>query len=229
MIKQIDMDHYWLDYQSDGSFKNLLNYYMLKFLEFFCAFGTDFSQSVKFSIIIVLLFTVFYFLIPIDSPTGGGGFTLFYSLLVLKKIEGGDFSTTELFKVSLFNRYRTFLRSKATRRLLPNVVYWRIGFSWWLYKVKYSLLKSLNSKIFKGNKPTNNLAYSALFFVVLAISLFIKLLNAFALSLNAFTTLGYGEIMARGVSRYLVVIEGAIGWFLLTIFSVTLLGQVLQT
>jgi len=39
--------------------------------------------------------------------------------------------------------------------------------------------------------------------------------------------LGYGGISARGISRYLVVVEGLIGWFLLTIFGVSLIGQVL--
>jgi len=55
----------------------------------------------------------------------------------------------------------------------------------------------------------------------------ISLLNAFALSLNAFITLGFGNIPTVGVARYMCVIEGAIGWFLLSLFTVALLNQVL--
>jgi Ion channel len=53
-------------------------------------------------------------------------------------------------------------------------------------------------------------------------------LNAIMLSINVFVTLGYGEIPARGLARYLAVIEGMLGWFLLSIFSVSLISQVLQ-
>ena len=58
--------------------------------------------------------------------------------------------------------------------------------------------------------------------------LIIRLLNALSLSLNVFVTLGYGEISAAGGMRYLAVLEGLLGWFLLSIFSVSLIGQVLQ-
>ena len=59
-------------------------------------------------------------------------------------------------------------------------------------------------------------------------SLFIKVLNAIMLSVNSFTTLGFGEIPTRGIGRYAAIIEGFIGWFLLTLFSVSLITQLLQ-
>ncbi len=64
-------------------------------------------------------------------------------------------------------------------------------------------------------------------FLILLIGLFIGLLNAFTLSLNAFTTLGFGNIPTNGIARYVCVLEGFIGWFLLSIFSVALINQVL--
>jgi hypothetical protein len=54
-----------------------------------------------------------------------------------------------------------------------------------------------------------------------------SLLNAFALSLNAFITLGFGNIPTTGVARYVCVLQGALGWFLLSLFTVALLNQVL--
>ncbi|MCC6723278.1 MAG: hypothetical protein IT258_02120 [Saprospiraceae bacterium] len=57
---------------------------------------------------------------------------------------------------------------------------------------------------------------------------FVQLVNAVALSMNAFVTLGYGDMPARGVARYLAVLEGLMGWFLLSIFSASLISQILQ-
>jgi Ion channel len=57
---------------------------------------------------------------------------------------------------------------------------------------------------------------------------FKQMLNAMALSMNAFVTLGYGDMPARGVARYLAVFEGLTGWFLLSIFSASLISQILQ-
>jgi hypothetical protein len=58
--------------------------------------------------------------------------------------------------------------------------------------------------------------------------LIMRLVNSFILSLNAFVTLGYGEIEAKGIARYFCVVEGLVGWFLLSIFSVSLISQILQ-
>lgn len=55
----------------------------------------------------------------------------------------------------------------------------------------------------------------------------IKLLNALMLSINTFTTLGFGDIPIKGLTRYLAIIEGFIGWFMLSIFSVSLISQLL--
>lgn len=54
-----------------------------------------------------------------------------------------------------------------------------------------------------------------------------SLLNAVTLSLNAFITLGFGNIPTSGIARYICVVQGALGWFLLSLFTVALLNQVL--
>ena len=58
--------------------------------------------------------------------------------------------------------------------------------------------------------------------------LLIRCLNAVTLSLNAFSTLGFGEIPTKGLARYVTIIQGFIGWFLLSIFLVSLIGQILN-
>jgi hypothetical protein len=62
-------------------------------------------------------------------------------------------------------------------------------------------------------------------FLALIAGLFVSFINAFMLSMNAYTTLGFGSIPTKGVARYVCIIEGFIGWFLLSLFTVALLNQ----
>ena len=75
------------------------------------------------------------------------------------------------------------------------------------------------------NKKRERSLLSTLSFLLF--TAFIHLLNALTLSLNAFTTLGFGDIPTHGAARYVTIVQGFIGWFLLTIFSVSLINQVL--
>lgn len=58
-------------------------------------------------------------------------------------------------------------------------------------------------------------------------SVLLSLVNSITLSINSFVTLGFGRIPTKGFARYLCIIEGFIGWFLLSIFTVALINQVL--
>jgi len=64
-------------------------------------------------------------------------------------------------------------------------------------------------------------------FLSMLLGFIISLINALTLSLNAFTTLGFGRIPAKGLAKYVCIIQGFIGWFLLSIFTVALINQVL--
>ena len=56
----------------------------------------------------------------------------------------------------------------------------------------------------------------------------IRALNSLTLSINAFSTLGFGQIPVRGFTKYFAIIEGFIGWFLLSIFLVSILNQMMN-
>ena len=64
-------------------------------------------------------------------------------------------------------------------------------------------------------------------FLTLAAGLGISLINAITLSLNSFVTLGFGTIPTTGAARYVCILQGFIGWFLLSIFTVSLINQIL--
>ena len=57
----------------------------------------------------------------------------------------------------------------------------------------------------------------------------LRSLNSIMLSINTFSTLGFGDIPVKGIMRYVAIIEGFLGWFLLSIFSVSLISQILQS
>ena len=56
----------------------------------------------------------------------------------------------------------------------------------------------------------------------------IRAINSIVLSVNAFSTLGFGQIPVRGFTKYIAIIEGFIGWFLLSVFIVSLLSQMMS-
>jgi len=86
--------------------------------------------------------------------------------------------------------------------------------------------KSKLIKDFKDFTQKNDKGYMKPFFS-LVLGFIISMINALTLSLNAFTTLGFGRIPTKGLAKYVCVIQGFIGWFLLSIFTVALINQVL--
>lgn len=64
-------------------------------------------------------------------------------------------------------------------------------------------------------------------FLKLSLGFSISLINAITLSLNSFVTLGFGSIPTSGLARYVCILQGFIGWFLLSVFTASLINQVM--
>ena len=56
----------------------------------------------------------------------------------------------------------------------------------------------------------------------------VRAFNSLIISINAFSTLGFGQIPVRGFIKYIAIIEGFVGWFLLSIFLVSVLNQMMN-
>tara|TARA_Y100000739_G_C20175460_1_gene269734 strand:- start:140 stop:502 length:363 start_codon:yes stop_codon:yes gene_type:complete len=70
------------------------------------------------------------------------------------------------------------------------------------------------------------------FFLTLTYIIYLILtraLNSLIISINAFSTLGFGQIPVKGYVKYVAIIEGFIGWFMLSIFLVSILNQMMNT
>ena len=91
----------------------------------------------------------------------------------------------------------------------------------WDIAQKKELLQSIRSALSKQEKGTTKAVIKSFGMM------FLSLINAFTLSLNAFVTLGFGAIPTHGFARYLCIIQGFLGWFLLSILTVALINQVL--
>ena len=91
----------------------------------------------------------------------------------------------------------------------------------WDTKSKSEILKNLKSALDKKESGTFMAISKFIFFFI------VSMFNALTLSLNSFTTLGFGSIPTHGVAKYICILEGFIGWFLLLLFGVALINQVL--
>ncbi len=89
-------------------------------------------------------------------------------------------------------------------------------------------MKGTWSELPKSKRIWKSVLLIGAFILAICYDLLIKMLNALMLSINTFTTLGFGEIPIKGLPRYLAIIQGFIGWFMLTIFSVSLISQLLN-
>ena len=101
-------------------------------------------------------------------------------------------------------------------------------------KLSASLLKRIDvmkgtwSDLPKSKRIWKSILLIGAFTIAVIYDILIKMLNALMLSINTFTTLGFGEIPIKGLPRYLAIIQGFIGWFMLTIFSVSLISHLLN-
>lgn len=229
------------DYQQDPSIESLFEWRLAQFLKTFCDYGTSPVKSLIFSFYVILLFAAIYFLFPSEEDNlSRKRFSRFLTRSVdyfktdkqLKDFQSENM-TGELQNLA-------FLRQKLeeARKGTPRIVSW-IGwpfYGWmsvyctfmiWLYS-RTDLVKGEWSSMGKGRQLWLGILVGCYFLLFAVSGLAVRLLNALALSLNVFVTLGYGEISASGTMRYLAVLEGLLGWFLLSIFSVSLIGQVLQ-
>jgi hypothetical protein len=85
----------------------------------------------------------------------------------------------------------------------------------------------LNTIYYEENHFIGTLTFFLVLLYIIYL-VFIRALNSLVLSINAFSTLGFGQIPVRGFTKYVAIIEGFIGWFLLSVFIVSLLNQMMS-
>lgn len=240
-IKDLETAIWEHEYQADHSLNAYFNWKMNRFLKKFSAYGTNPVIAIIYSLKVILLFALFYLFLHNDWDLNNRkkigkrlGFMLKYfqvekGLLALdreeKRLEQESLEQLESENQSSTGQVPAFLQ---------RAIQWYVNSNLLSNKLRAIALQKMD--ILSGTyrelpkaKQTRVALLSGLWLVTfLGYTLLVKLLNALTLSLNAFTTLGFGTIPTRGFSRYIVIVQGFIGWVLMTIFSVTLISQLLQ-
>lgn len=220
-------------------FSSGLNY----FLRWFSDYGTSPSKALVFSFYTMLLFAAIYFFFPSQFSTAE-------SFAVIRRIQwlihyiSSDHRFIELYEKSERRKEKEIILTEFEQLLYKKQE--ELPF---FIKVVAHPLNSLSkipdkvaawllsrSSFAKGKWSDFTERQKLIFGTMLAIGLMVYLLQVFivrclsslVLSLNVFSTLGFGAIPVKGFPRYLAIVQGFIGWFFLSIFSASLISQLLQ-
>jgi hypothetical protein len=138
--------------------------------------------------------------------------------------------TTNFFKLKLAQLLKVYTEHGTNPGQAMTASVWIILFfaviyfffpSEWDKESKIKLIKHFNEFRKKNNK-----GYFGPF-VQMMKGLVLSMVNAVTLSINAFVTLGFGVIPTSGTAKYICIFQGFLGWFLLSIFIVSLINQVM--
>ncbi len=241
--KNIETRYLKNTYEKNGDRKTFFNYIMNVFLRTFCDYGTNPLKAIQIALYVLLGFAGIYFFFPYRIKTFQKR-TVFDQLKLYGKYLTSPKSLLEIEDSGLlthkeipsYTQFTEFM--KTTDKKIP----WYFHFFgkplYFLEKLKdkptYLFYKVIDwfpdewEKLKPGKKILATILYGVVFIITIVWYLTIHILDSIMLSLNVFSTLGFGQIPVRGVPRYLTVFEGFIGWFLLSIFSVSLISQVIQ-
>ena len=240
-LKDLETKRFQYLDEKDSSFKTYFTWKINQFLKVFSAYGTEPSRSIIMSIYVIFIFAFVYLFFPNSWDTMNRNRLMkrirFYTRYFRNKESMKEIYEEEK-KVDLmtFTEFKEYMHKSQKETpsyflLLAKPIYY---FSSTNYKIISKLLDKTD--ILKGkwvDLPKRKKLLASFFMglwilMLLLFDLFIKFINALTLSLNTFTTLGFGDIPTKGFPRYLSIIQGFIGWFMLSIFSVSLISQLLN-
>lgn len=240
-FKNLETQRYAYLYNKSPSFNTYFTWKINQFLKVFSGYGTNPSLSIIFSLYVILIFAIIYMLFPNNWESGRKN-KLMNRIKFFTKYFRQKEGIKEIYEeekqedVMTYNEFRKYMHS--SKKEIPFFFLWLTKpiyyFSSYNYKMTGRILK--HTDILKGRwidlpkrrKLLTGLIMSLWIVSLILLDLVIKFFNALTLSINTFTTLGFGEIPIKGIPRYLAVIQGFIGWFMLTIFSVSLISQLLN-
>jgi len=240
-IKDLETKRLAFLYKETPSFDTFFTWKINQFLKVFSAYGTKPSKAVTFSLYVILLFAFIYLLFP-NSWDSHGKKRLMHRFEFFQKYLRRNEGIHTIYlegkeqEISSFNDFKNKLDDEKLE-LPAFFISWSkplYNASMFSSKLMTRFLKATDvltgkwKDLTPKQKRWKNIQIGILLILGLLYDVFIKALNALMLSINTFTTLGFGEIPIKGLPRYLAIIQGFIGWFMLTIFSVSLISQLLN-
>lgn len=240
-LKNLETKRLEFLYNQNPTFKTYFKWKINHFLKIFVDYGTEPAKAIVFAVYVIGFFALIYLFFP-NSWDSHGRMRIMdryrFFLKYINREEGASHVYLEEKEKELlpFHDFKTYLEENG--KTAPRFFYltgiplykWSISgsrlSSWLLSRV--DVLKGKWSDIPPSGRWMKSTVVITSFSIALIYDLLIKVLNAVMLSINTFTTLGFGEIPIKGLPRYLAIIQGFIGWFMLTIFSVSLISQLLN-
>jgi len=241
--KNIETSYLKQQYTSGKDKSVFFNYLMNVFLHTFCDYGTNPLKAIQIAFYVLLFFAGIYFFFPY-SILSFHKRSMFDQLKIYGKylsspqtlLEIEDSVIAKENKTPTYDEYMSFVTESKGK------VPWYFNiFGKPLYFLE--LIRNKPTKLFyklidifpdewetmsQTKKVVATVLYGVVFILTVIWFFLIHVLDSVALSLNVFSTLGFGQIPIKGIPRYLTILEGFIGWFLLSIFSVSLISQVIQ-
>ena len=240
-LKDLQTARYKYQYHDNPSFKTFFTWKINQFLKVFSAYGTEPARAIIFSLYVILVFALIYLFFP-NSWDKHGKNRIIDRYTFFMKYMNKNAGIHEVYlddKKSELLQYDEFKKVIETSgKTVPKffsatalpLYKWAVSgtrFSAALLK-RFDIMKGTWMELPKSKRIWKSFLLIGAFLIALVYDIFIKMLNALMLSINTFTTLGFGEIPIKGLPRYLAIIQGFIGWFMLTIFSVSLISQLLN-
>ena len=228
-------------HQLNPTFRTYFKVQINQFLKLFVDYGTEPAKAIVMAVYVIMAFALIYLFFPNHWDSHGKErikhrFLFFYKYLSLNKgihdvyleERQDEIENNEQF-LKVINAHKDDVPRFFYLAAMP-IYKWSVAgtrlYSRLLRRVDF--LKGTWKETDKKVRPFKTLLVVVMFVIAIGYDLFIKVLNAVMLSINTFTTLGFGEIPIKGLPRYLAIIQGFIGWFMLTIFSVSLISQLLN-
>lgn len=240
-IKNLETERLKYLYKTNPSFDNFFTLQINRFLKVFSLYGTRPARAIIFSVYVILAFALIYLFFPNSWDAHGKNrivdrYRFFFKYLqrnagmheVYLEEKQQDLLAYEEFKSMITNSKKSVPRFFSATAL--PLYRWAVSGTRLSARLlsKIDVLKGTWEDLPPAQKAWKSFLLVGAFTLALIYDLTIKVLNAIMLSINTFTTLGFGEIPIKGLPRYLAIIQGFIGWFMLTIFSVSLISQLLN-
>ncbi|MFN8366397.1 MAG: hypothetical protein U0Y96_04060 [Candidatus Kapaibacterium sp.] len=245
-IEWKDIETIFLSHEVENNFtlNRYFNWLMNVFLRTFCDYGANPVKALFWSAWVMIVFAIIYFFMPYQSGLYARE-SFFQKVRIYMDYFAQNKTLLQLFNENAetvftstenYREYRQYCEDNKVHLPWYFTMFNRQIFSFevFKYKRKQWLIRKLSNitGLWKTRHGIKKFLIGAtiavIVFSTIFITVLIRFIDASTTSLNAFSTLGFGEIPVLGIARYLAVIEGFVGWFLLSIFSVALISQVIQ-
>jgi hypothetical protein len=240
-IKDIETRQRRYMYELSGDLNHFLGYQLNLFAKYSSDYATNPAKSLQIILWVILIFSFMYMLTY--SEWDGINFNyLEKQYFILSEYFMTDKSLKDLYlrdfgdKQAYYERLKGLFKDKKTEipfsiRLLGSPLYgawqFRQKFTFWLYD-KVEFMHGSWKNLDKNKKFTVGvIVITGILFYSIFLSA-VKFINSFFLSINMFVSLGFGKTPEQIIPMYISIIQGFVGWFMLTIFTITLLSQMVQ-